>query len=165
MLLDDTQEDKEVWDKVYNELGFKPGMRESVPFDIKQPHCVYGIAGMTEEQMDKMEDISKKIFTRLTPEGGKVYALDWQHSSLLYDPRNPDEQKDFWQDDARYEHGGYNVYFPSFYPDGDYYFFIAEDFSFGLLGHPWRQEVWIFGEKLMSEYEAVYGELGWIKKL
>lgn len=164
MLIDDTPEYKAVWDRVYNELGFKPGMHESVPFKIAQPHCVYGIAGMTGEQMDKMESISKEIFARLTPAGGRVYALDWQHSSLLYDPRDPDEQKDFRHDDERYNNGGYNVYFPSFYPDGDYYFFIAEDFSFGLLGHPWRQEIWIFGEALMSEYEAVYKELGWTKK-
>lgn len=164
MLLDNTAGYNEVWERAYTELGFKPGMNESVPFKIAKPHSVFGIEGMTAEQIDKTESVSKEIFTRLTPVGGRVYALDWHHSALLYDPRDPDEQKDFWQADARYEHGGYNVYFPSFFPDGDYYFFIAEDFSFGLLGHPWRQEVWIFGERLINEYEAVYKELGWIKK-
>lgn len=160
MLLDDTKYD-EVWDRVYNELGFKPGMRESVPFTIAQPHRVFGIADMSEEQLDRMERVSREIFVRVTPEGGKVYALDWQHSASLYDPRNPDEQKSFWVNDGSFNGEGYDFFFPSFYPDGDYYFFIAEDFSFGFLGHPWRQEVWIFGEKLISEYETVYKELGW----
>lgn len=164
MLLDDTPKYDEAWGRVYNELGFKPGMRESVPFTIAQPHCVFGIADMSNEQLDKMEIVSREIFARVTPAGGRVYALDWQHSVSLYDPRNPDEQKDFWVEDARYWGGGYNFYFPSFYPDGDYYFFIAEDFSFGFLGHPWRQEVWIFGEELISEFEAVYKELGWTEK-
>lgn len=162
MLLDNTPEYDKVWNRVYNELGFKPGM--SVPFTVAQPHRVFGIANMSEEQLDKMESVSREIFARVTPEGGRVYALDWQHSASLYDPRDPGEQKDRWIEDARYLGGGYNFYFPSFYPDGDYYFFIAEDFSFGFLGHPWRQEVWIFGEKLISEYEAVYKELGWTEK-
>lgn len=167
MLLDDTQYNA-VWNRVYNELHFKPGMNESVPFVLEMPHRVYDISRMIGERLevlcDVLEDISKEIFARVTPEGGRVYALDWQHSAFLYDPRDPEEQKDFWVEDARYWGGGYNFYFPSFYPDGDYYFFIAEDFSFGFLGHPWRQEVWIFGEKLISEYEAVYKELGWTEK-
>lgn len=164
MLLDDTPQYDEVWSRVYSELGFKPGMRESVPFKPTKPYCVFGIADMTAAQLDKTESISKEIFARVTPGGGRVYALDWQHSALLYDPRDIEEQKDFWVDDERYDGGGYNVYFPSFYPDGDYHFFIAEDFSFGLLGHPWRQEVWIFGERLTAEYEAVYKELGWVRR-
>ena len=162
MLLDNTEQYKAVWDKVYSELGFAPGMREIIPFDIKVPHAVYGIEDMTEAQIDLMENIAKEMFARIAD--GRMYALDWQHSALLYNPRDLDEQRDFWVDDESYIGGGYNVYFPSFYPDGDYYFFIAEDFSFGWLGHPWRQEIWIFGERLLPEAEAVYKELGWIRK-
>lgn len=162
MLLDKTEKYNAVWDRVYRELGFAPGMRETRPFDIKVPHAVYGIDKMTEAQADRMENTAKEVFARITD--GKMYALDWQHSALLYDPRDPEEQQDFWVDDERYIGGGYNVYFPSFYPDGDYYFFIAEDFSFGWLGHPWRREVWIFGEKLLPEIESVYKDLGWIRK-
>lgn len=83
---------------------------------------------------------------------------------MLYDPRNPEEQKNFVVNDERYWGGGYNVYFPPFYPDGDYYFFIDESFEFGLLGHPWRQEIWIFGEPLLTEFKKVHTELGWTIK-
>ncbi len=65
--------------------------------------------------------------------------------------------------DERYTNGEYSAYFPSFYPDGDYYFFIEENFEFGYLGHPWRQEIWIFGRDLIKEIEQVYLELGWKK--
>lgn len=162
MLLDDNEEYERVWDRVYKELGFKPGMRESVPFEIHKSYTVYGIENMTEPQIDKLEAVGKEILARISP--GRVYALDWQHSALLYDPGNPEEQKNFVVNDERYWGGGYNVYFPSFYPDGDYYFFIDESFEFGLLGHPWRKEIWIFGELLLSEFKKIYTELGWTVK-
>lgn len=158
MLLDDNGEFERVWDRVYKELGFKPGMRESVPFEIHKSYTVYGIGNMTEPQIDKLEAVGKEIFARISP--GRIYALDWHHSAFLYDPGNPDEQKSIVTD----EENGYYEYFPSFYPDGDYYFFIDENFNFGLLGHPWRQEIWIFGEPLLAEFKKVYAELGWTIK-
>lgn len=30
------------------------------------------------------------------------------------------------------------------YPDGDYHFFIAQDFLYGIMGHTWRKELWVF---------------------
>ena len=158
VLLDDTDEYGAVWNRVYDELGFKPGIRESVPFNIRKPHAVFGIGNMTEEDIDNYVTACNDIFAKISK--GRVYALDWQHSALLYDPRDPEGQRDFWTVNSRYDGGGYNVYFPSFYPDGDYYFFIDEGFEFGLLGHPWRQEIWIFGEPLLSEFGKIYKELG-----
>lgn len=164
MLLDNKEQYNAVWDRVDNELGFIPGIRESVPFKINLPYCVYGIENMSLEQLDKLEEIGKEIMIRVTREGERIYALDWQHSGFLYDPRNPEEQIDYHVEDTRYFGGGFNVYFPSFYPDGDYHFFIGENFDFGMLGHPWRLEMWVFGERLMPEFEAVYLDLGWVKK-
>lgn len=91
----------------------------------------------------------------------KWYALDWQHSAFKFSPNNIQEQADIWVNDERYLGGGYNAYFPSFYPDGDYYFFIDEKLENGYLGHPWRQEVWVFGSVLQNEIEEIYAELGW----
>lgn len=62
MLLDDTEEYKRVWDRVYKELGFKPGMSEALPFEIHKPYTVYGIGNMTEPQIDKLEALGKEIF-------------------------------------------------------------------------------------------------------
>lgn len=52
-------------------------------------------------------------------------------------------------------------YFPDFYPDGDYYFFIDTEFENGYLSHPWRQEVWIFGITLIDEIKKIAGILNW----
>ncbi|MBQ7776429.1 MAG: DUF2716 domain-containing protein [Lachnospiraceae bacterium] len=165
MLIDDTEKDGLAWDRVYNELGFQPGMQQSQPFHMKHNYVVFDIKNMTENQRDIMDELVKRAFINCTKAGELMYALDWQHSSFLYNPRMESEQKSFFKEDVRYHGGGYNAYFPSFYPDGDYYFFIDENFRFGYLGHPWRQEVWIFGDALIREFEGIYEKLGWRKKM
>ena len=62
-----------------------------------------------------------------------------------------------------YVGGEYIAFFPTFYPDGDYYFFIDDEYKNGYLGHPWRQEVLIFGNKLIEEIRKIADELGWEK--
>ena len=51
------------------------------------------------------------------------------------------------------------MYFPSYYPNGDFYFFIAADWSFGLLGHPWRRELYLWGDELTARIERLAGYL------
>lgn len=170
MLLDNTELYDMVWDKVYNQLHFKPdslhrahSFNINSPFEIHNENSVYGIENMKDVHIDIMEDIIRNIFIDVTTENERIYALDWQHSAFLYNPRNVEEQKSIWVEDERYSGGGYNAFFPAFYPDGDYYFFIDENFRFGYLGHPWRQEVWVFGELLLNKFEQVYPKLGWVK--
>jgi len=173
MLLNNDQY-KSVWDRVYNELQFYPSMRASdIPFVIKQRHTVYKIKIKyiydrikNIEMFDNIENMEKLIsnaFINCTRQGERIYALDWQHSAFLYDPRNPDEQRSFFVKDDRYFGGGYNAEFPEYFPDGDYYFFISEDFRFGYLTHPWRQEAWVFGDELIEEFESFYESIGWKK--
>ena len=43
-------------------------------------------------------------------------------------------------DDAYYDRvRDCTVYFPEYYPDGDYHFFVSKEWSFGLYGHPWKK--------------------------
>ena len=30
-------------------------------------------------------------------------------------------------------------------------------------GHPWRQEIWVFGDILIEKIDAIYQDLGWEK--
>ena len=48
--------------------------------------------------------------------------------------------------------------------DSDYYFFIEKYGAFGYLSHPWREEVWIYGEALLKEFSKIEKQLGFIKK-
>lgn len=168
MILDHTELYDIVWDNVYTQLHFKPdcffrshSFYTHVPFEIQDVFSVYGIENMSDAQLDRMDEIIRHIFMDVTAEHERMYALDWQHSAFLYDPRNMEEQKSIWV--ANDSVGEYDAYFPSFFPDGDYYFFIDENFRFGYLGHPWREEVWVFGESLVLKFDQIYQELGWSK--
>ena len=159
-----------IWDRVYSELGFKPSydyhghsMNVPLPFAIKQRYSVYAIDDMTDVQIDILNKKIPSVLEDITSVGERIYALDWHHSAFLFDPRDEDDMKSVPSvDEKTGECLGMN-YFPAFCPDGDYYFFIAEDFSFGYLGHPWRQEIWVFGDKLIDRIENEYNSFGWKK--
>jgi len=160
-LLLNKDEDNFVWNRIYSEFHFNPSINKSVlPFELNCNYQIYDISKLTEKNIDDMDDIITNILIKCTEETETVYALDWQHSSFKFNPRNKEEQKSIYVKDDKYFGGGYNAYFPSYYPDGDYYFFIASDFSFGYLGHPWQNKVWIFGEKLIYEFNKVAYQIG-----
>lgn len=170
MVINGTQAYDKIWDWVYETLHFHPsGLDQGhdfpygPPFRIPFPYAVYGIERMEESQQDRMEELVRQALLNVTGNGQRLYGLDWQHSGFLFDPRSPDAYQSQWVADERYPGGGYHAFFPLFYPDGDYCFFIAESLEFGCLSHPWRKEVWIFGEALVAEFERLYPELGWYK--
>ncbi|MBQ2955548.1 MAG: DUF2716 domain-containing protein [Clostridia bacterium] len=161
----DKQRGREIWDWVYDVLDFTPyGGVDFVPFHIPFVHSIYDISQMLPEHMEKMDDLILSAFLNCTDQGERLYALDWQHSSFLFDPRADVEMEDIYVEDERYTGGGYYAYFPPFYPDGDYYFFLDEKLRFGYLSHPWRREVWIFGKALVEEFERIDRQLGWLKR-
>ena len=151
MVLHDAQY-KVVWDWVYDTLHFNPSIDPDVmPFVISAPYVVFDI----RDACDRMdEEAITAAMIRCLHKGEKLYALDWQHDCFLVDLT---EHFEAWRENTFFD-------YPQYCPDGDYYFFIDEQFRFGYLGHPWRQEVWIFGERLIAEFEALYPQLGWIKK-
>ena len=168
MVIDDSPEYDKIWDWVHKTLHFQPNGLDKghdfpygPPFQIPFPHTVYGIENMTEPQLDIMDDLIRTVFLNVTQPGQRLYALDWQHSGFLFDPRADDAYQSVRLGDSPYFSGGLYAYFPPFYPDGDYYFFIDEHLQFGYLSHPWREEVWIFGDVLIAEFEKIYRQLGW----
>lgn len=169
MLIEDKKEDL-VYKLIAEKLKFKPScsyrghsLNVNLPFEIEGNYAVYAIDTMSDSQIDSMQEIVGDILASVTNDGRRMYAIDWQHSTFLFSPQNKKEQESFWKEDSRYMGGGYNAYFPSFYPDGDYYFFIDEFWEFGYLGHPWRQEVWVFGDELIRKIDDACFELGWYK--
>ncbi len=170
MLLDNTPEYHKIWNQVYEKLKFSPScayrghsMNMPLPFQIPEEYAVYAIDNMTDSQTDLVSLKLPEILIAITDSGQKIYALDWQHSAFLFSPHKPEEMQSFFHADEAYSGGGYFAYFPAFLPDGDYYFFIEENFQFGYLGHPWRQEIWIFGKKLLYQINNTYSDFGWKK--
>ena len=167
MVIDNTSLYQQIWDRVYSQLSFSPSAQYKghsfavpLPFSIKGPHSVYAIESLTDDRIDLLNTTMQEIFIRITAPGQRLYALDWQHSAFLYDPRDPSQQKSTRVKNARYPDGEYFAFFPSIYPDGDYYFFIEENFAFGCLGHPWRQELWLFGPDLLKGSDQPLQSLG-----
>ena len=170
MVIDNLKIYDEIWDWIYKTLDFCPNVdrghdfSNGFPFRIPFVHIVYGIDQMKEVHLDRMEKLIQKVLLKVTKKGQRLFALDWQHSGFLYDPRKMRyEQENTWVKDEIHPKGGYHASFPAFYPDGDYFFFIDENLKFGYLSHPWRKEVWIFGDALVKEFEKIYPFLGWYK--
>lgn len=153
MLLQD-DEYRKIWDKVYTEFNFRPSINPIFPpFFFKVPVDIYDISNLPSE--DEYDELMDKIivdsFIECMGNDDFMYALDWQHSGFRYNPRIKTLKQSTFISDDRCNDGGYDACFPDFFPDGDYYFFISKDFTWGYLTHPWLLKAWVFGEPL-KEY-------------
>ncbi len=70
---------------------------------------------------------------------GSFVSLDWQHATYIVWP---------------HALSGVSEPIPTpILPDGDYYFHVATDLAFGILGHPWQQILTVFGDQLIETFE------------
>ena len=145
-------EERAIWDRVYEELQFRPSVRENGPaFQVPEPWVVHGLPYFPiDEQYEAFEAAARETLAASLGEDDWIYALDWHHSYFRYDPRLPITEHSHWVEDESYMGRGYDAWFPDFYPDGDYYFFVQRELNWGWLGHPWRREIWLYGEPLVS---------------
>jgi hypothetical protein len=126
-----------IWDKFQEEFQFQPqyGKYDKPTFVFNMPVDVYDIEDSPIYNDDEdLNDIIRNGFILAMDDDDFMYAFDYNHTSYRYNPRvNAVIGYPVWISDERYKpHGGYNAYFPEFYPDGDYYFFIAKDFRWGI---------------------------------
>lgn len=138
-----------IWDRVYNEFGFRT-KNEEVPFRFTIVYKIYKLKSVWNEEQ---ELIVNEIFKRLSMDD--IYALDWQHDCFEFNPKEEIPLDYNYYDEERQ----CNVYFPSYYPNGDYHFFISKDWKYGILGHPWRKEIYVFGESLIEQIEGKKDDL------
>lgn len=154
-----------IYNFIKNELRFYPSCNQKflLPFSINRPFVVCDISQMTDEQADLLYELAPTALVNCLPNGYQLYAIDWFHNFILYDPRNPKNMQSRGPATPQFNKNGI-AYFHGFYPDGDYYFFLDKYGAFGYLSHPWRQEVWIYGEPLIKEFEKIYKQIGFIPK-
>lgn len=155
-----------IYDFIKNELRFYPSCNDNffLPFSINRPFVVYDISQITDEQADLLYELAPTALANCLPNGYQLYAIDWFHNFILYDPRNPENMQSNEPATPQFNKDGI-AYFNGFYPDGDYYFFLDKYGAFGYLSHPWREEVWIYGEPLIKEFEKIYKQIGFIPKV
>lgn len=148
------------------ELRFYPSSDESspwLPFSLNRPFAVYDISKVTDEQVKLLYEAIPSLFAKCLRKGHMIYSCDWNHNLFLYDPRKPENcaGDSEWLPFINSE--GIAV-FGELFPDGDYFFHIDKYGTFGYLSHPWRKEVWIFGENLLREFDKIYEEIGFVPK-
>lgn len=154
-----------IYNFIKNDLRFLPSCDNNffLPFAINRPFAVYDISQMTDEQIELLYELAPAALTNCLPNGFQLYAINWFHNFILYDPRNPQAMQSNQPTKPQFNKDGI-AYYHGFYPDGDYYFFLDKYGAFGYLSHPWRQEIWIYGEPLINEFEEIYKKLGWAIK-
>ncbi|WP_339169663.1 DUF2716 domain-containing protein [Paenibacillus sp. FSL R5-0341] len=144
----DSSLDYQLWERVCKDFNFKPSIhKEEWPsFTPPSPFIVYNIAHLYGPNFEKLysdlETCITKAMIESSDEDDYLYVLDWQHESYLFNPRldSPKNELNEWP--------------IPLYPNGDYYFFIEKDFSWGYLGHPWEKSICIFGEELLRAIET-----------
>lgn len=141
----DEKVEKEIWDYIFKKYKFNPSAKiEELPFIFDVKVICYKLKSLwNEEQELIINDFFNKISCN------EIYALDYYHDCFEYNPHYYNEIKKQCYDQSR----DCNVYFPSYYPNGDYFFFVSKDFIYGLLGHPWREEIYVFGEALIEQFK------------
>lgn len=160
--------EQEAWiiNFIQKELRFMPSIDRDdpfLPFSINRPFAVYDISQMTQEQIHLLHELAPQALQNCLKPGYMIYAIDWHHNAILYDPLRPEEARCSHPSYLSYTKSGLG-YYECFYPDGDYYFYLDRFGAFGYLSHPWREEVWIYGSSLLAEFEKIAPELGWILK-
>ena len=145
-----------IWDKIFTEYSFYPSVSSRKRWLI--PNGVFQAFRFEHIWKEQQEAIVNAILCDVI--GEEMYALDWQHDCFLFDPH---EKIPIGYESYDIERNC-NVYFPEYYPDGDYHFFISKDWNFGLYGHPWKKELIVVGEDLIFAIEKKCSELGLKRK-
>jgi len=173
VLIEDEAENEAIWNEFNDLLGFAPDLysEEECPFDFSKigvPVSCYDISGISALDFEAQDEdcnyrmteqiaILRSAFVDCMGADEYMYALDWQHSCFKFDPRVEAAYDRFMMysnsPDSR-------AYYPDFHPNGDYFFFVAKDLSWGYLTHPWQRKVWFYGSKLTDLIKKHEGSLG-----
>ena len=124
-----------VWDRFYAQFHFRPNYHERTVPAIREPTPfeTFDLSiAFDDYQIDSLNAIFANAFTTILESHHCIYALDWQHTSYKFDPRES------------------AAWLLGIFPDCDYYMFLAEDFSFGTFGHPWQMSLCVFGQSLLD---------------
>ncbi|MGW2202046.1 DUF2716 domain-containing protein [Streptomyces sp. NPDC001774] len=138
---------RRVWDRFYEDFNFRPSMSSFSWPAIKEPvaSATWSLTALDHdpgcERLDRLVAVVEQGLASCVDPQGTLLALDWQHTSYRFAP---------------HEVGGPGqpAWPLSPYPDGDYYIYLSEDFSYGSFGHPWEETLCLFGEELLDAVSA-----------
>ncbi|QEV93418.1 DUF2716 domain-containing protein [Bacillus velezensis] len=140
------EETERLWRRVNRAVKWKSG---SIFASIKppKPFQIFDVSqGFNDEKgrIGFLEDAEVQLLKALqscTLKQEFIYALDWQHECYLFNPHAPIDKDELGE------------WLVSVIPNGDYCFFIHQDFQWGLLGDPRQQTITVFGSPLIRAIE------------
>ena len=134
-----------IWDFIKQDFHFTPSMdQHKAAFAFPMRAACFGLKRLWD---DRQEETVNGIMMSLFPEE-ELYALDWQHDCFTFRPNEQIPPHFHYYDSQR----DTQVYFPTYYPDGDYHFFVDKSFSEGLFGHPWQQKLYVIGRRVIRAF-------------
>jgi len=144
-----TQEERSaVWDRFYLTFAFHPSTSKKDMPGIREPRpsITWALHPSPWNPQDEAALHRRLLaaFRACTAPEEAIYALDWQHPCYWFRPHV-----------SFVPHGPFREWPIPVLPNGDYYIFLARDFSWGLFGHPWEWTMCLFGAPLLA---AVAGE-------
>ena len=143
---------KQIWDRIFEVYSFYPSVNSHKQW--LKPEGEYKKFKLKNVWDENQEAIINKILCDVIDE--ELYALDWQHDCFMFNPNEEIQRVYEFYDSER----NCNVFFPEYYPNGDYHFFISKDWTFGLYGHPWRKEIIVVGHDLIEAIQDNCVKLG-----
>lgn len=140
-LLEQKQYD-DAWNFVYDVLQFRPRVGSEL-LHLPQPNIVFTIeeyydAGFREDYYSDLHVKIHKIFQLLTRQGERIIALNWQHDCYSFDPR------------IEFERDEFDEWLIPVFPNGDYIFFLKEDYSNGVFGDGLHLSLSFYGKELVE---------------
>lgn len=157
-LLTNTEYTK-VWDDFERKFNFKPSA-ETPAIDEPKGSLVFDISSyfqLDEDEQQLLEkDLNEKLlqcFKIIVKKDEFIYALDWQHPAYKLDVLNINideyNARYFIGNGLLFRRGDADYYMIEFFPNGDYHIFLTKDMKNGIIGHPWKQSMCVFGKELL----------------
>ncbi|OYP13871.1 hypothetical protein CFC35_04690 [Streptomyces sp. FBKL.4005] len=143
---------RRVWDRFYTDFGFRPSTNSLTWPSIEEPvgSVTWSLTALDDdpgdERLDRLVAMVRQGLASCVGPQGTLLALDWQHTSYRFAPREVGGP-------------GQPAWPLSPYPDGDYYIYLSEDFRCGSFGHPWEESLCLFGEELLAVVSAEVDEV------
>ena len=138
---------EKIWGKFFKVFGFNyvypndrgTGILEPTPsitFSLQKIFADHQAFYKAEKSINVL---FHDLFKSLLDSNAWLYALDLNHPAYYFYPHHPSIHKK-----------SFPGCLPHIFPDGDYYIFLAQDFSYGTFGHPLEQTLCVFGQQLID---------------
>jgi hypothetical protein len=149
-----------VWDRFDAAFDFRPSICHFPGIVEPAGSSTWDLGAIREEPgeqlLDRYEQTLLSGFSASAAPGMELLVLDWQHTCYAVRPDLPTSNMFLPHAIGKPHLAGWPL---SPYPDGDYFIYLASDFTFGSFGHPWEQTVCVFGEKLLARVAVSLDEL------